>query len=169
MDRCYVRAGLNRGGSSEDIRHFASPIKKIAGTSGSARAAAQSNRSPRKVPAAVHFCVPREPEPCPSPGFVLSRAIADQVNGMNRVTMQTVRSPVVIALAVAAFGIAGMLLVDHGPWTKPHLRTAQVNYGTTAAAAQAVGARVTPTPPKPAIEPIAPGPKQAEPPNPVPP
>jgi hypothetical protein len=83
--------------------------------------------------------------------------------------MQTVRSPVVIALVVAALGIAGMLLVDHGPWTKPHLRTAQVNYGTTEAAAQAVGARVTPTAPKPAIEPIAPGPKPAEPANPVPP
>jgi hypothetical protein len=84
------------------------------------------------------------------------------------VTMSTVRSPVVVALIVATFGIVGMLLVDHGPWNKPHVKTAEVNYGTTAAAAQAVGATVTPTAPKPAIEPIAPGPKPVQPANPVP-
>ncbi|MGH6766319.1 MAG: hypothetical protein ACREC2_11950 [Bradyrhizobium sp.] len=83
------------------------------------------------------------------------------------VAMKTVRSPVVVALVVAAFGIVGMLLVDHGPWNRPHLETAQVNYGTTSAAAKAVGATVTPT--KPAIEPDAPGPKPVAPPNPVPP
>jgi hypothetical protein len=89
---------------------------------------------------------------------------------MNRdVAMQTIRSPLGVALAVAVFGVAGMLLVDHGPWNRPHLETAQVNYGTTSAAAKAVGATVTPTAPKPAIEPAAPGPKPAEPANPVPP
>jgi hypothetical protein len=90
---------------------------------------------------------------------------------MNRdVTVQTmtIRSPFGVALAVAVFGIAGMLLVDHGPWNKPHLQTAQVNYGSTSAAAKAVGARVTPTAPKSAIEPAAPGPKPTQPANPVP-
>lgn len=89
---------------------------------------------------------------------------------MNReVATQTVRSPMWVALAVAVFGISGILLVDHGPWNKPHLQTAQVNYGTTSAAARAVGATVTPTAPKPVIEPAAPGPKPAQPANPVPP
>jgi hypothetical protein len=85
------------------------------------------------------------------------------------VAMKTVRITVVVALVVAAFGIVGMLLVDHGPCNRPHLKTAQVNYGTTSAAAKAVGATVTPTAPKPAIEPDAPGPKPVAPPNPVPP
>jgi hypothetical protein len=91
------------------------------------------------------------------------------MDGMtSKLAMQTMRSPVVVALMVAAFGIVGMLLVDHGPWNKPHLKTAQVNYGTTSAAAKAVGATVTPTAPKPAIEPIPPGPKPVAPANPVP-
>ena len=81
--------------------------------------------------------------------------------------MQTIRSPMWVALAVAVFGILAILLVDHGPWNKPHLQTAQVNYGTTSAAANAVGATVTPTAPKPALEPTAPGPKPAQPANPV--
>jgi len=73
-------------------------------------------------------------------------AIANQVDGMDRdVTMQTIRSPFGVALVVAVFGIAGMLLVDHGPWNRPHQQTALVNYGTTSAAAKAVGATVTPT------------------------
>jgi hypothetical protein len=79
-----------------------------------------------------------------------------------------IHGPLAVAMAVAAFGIGAMLLVDHGPWNKPHLRTALVNYGTTSAAARAAGARVTPTLPKPAIEPAAPGPKPAQPANDVP-
>jgi hypothetical protein len=76
---------------------------------------------------------------------------------------------VIASLAVATFGILGILLVDHGPWNKPHLQTAQVNYGTTSAAAKAVGARVTPTAPKQALDPVAPGPKPAQPVDQVPP
>ena len=75
-------------------------------------------------------------------------------------------SPVVIAAAVAVLGILAMLIVDHGPWSRPHLQTAEMaNYTTTGAAAQAVGATVTPTEPKPQLEPIAPGPKPAQPAN----
>jgi hypothetical protein len=76
-------------------------------------------------------------------------------------------SPLVIAMAIAALGVLGILLVDHGPWNKPHLQTAEVHYPSTKAAANAVGATVTPTTAKPAIEPDAPGPKPAQPANPV--
>jgi hypothetical protein len=78
--------------------------------------------------------------------------------------------PVVIAIAVAVFGVLAMLIVDHGPWTKPRVHTAEVaTYKTTGDAARAVGAKVTPTAPKSELEPNVPGPKPAEPTNPAPP
>jgi hypothetical protein len=77
--------------------------------------------------------------------------------------------PIWVALGIAIFGIAAMLVVDHGPWSHPHLQTAEVaTYHTTGEAARAAGADVAPTAPKAAIEPEPPGPKQAEPPNPKP-
>ena len=77
-------------------------------------------------------------------------------------------SPVVIALAVASFGVLGMLLVDHGPWNKPNVQTAEVhNYTTTGEAARVAGAAVTPTEPKAQLEPVPPGPKPAQPANPA--
>jgi hypothetical protein len=76
--------------------------------------------------------------------------------------------PLTVASAVAIFGVLAMLLVDHGPWSHPTVQPAEVaNYHTTGAAAHAVGAQVTPTEPKPAIEPTAPGPKPAQPADPV--
>ena len=78
----------------------------------------------------------------------------------------SIRSPLGIAMVIAVFGVLGILLVDHGPWNKPHLQSAEVSYPTTKAAATAVGATVTPTEPNSAIEPVAPGPKPAQPPNP---
>jgi|1185.fasta_scaffold600245_1 hypothetical protein len=76
--------------------------------------------------------------------------------------------PVVIAIAVAVFGVLGMLLVDHGPWSRPHVQTADIaNYKTTGEAARAVGATVTPTEPRRPLEPVVPGPKPAEPTVPV--
>ncbi len=75
--------------------------------------------------------------------------------------------PVWVALAVAVFGIAAMLVVDHGPWAHPHAQDARVaTYRTTGEAARSAGAGVTQTAPKSAIEPEPPGPQQAEPPNP---
>jgi hypothetical protein len=72
--------------------------------------------------------------------------------------------PLMVALAVAIFGVLGMLIVDHGPWNRPKLQTAEmVHYTTTGAAARAVGAMVTPTTPKRELEP---GPKPAQPVNP---
>jgi hypothetical protein len=76
--------------------------------------------------------------------------------------------PIVTVSGVAMFGVLAMLVVDHGPWNRPQVQTAEVNYSTTGAAAQAVGARVTPTAPKPQLEPAAPGPKPAQPVNPEP-
>jgi hypothetical protein len=81
---------------------------------------------------------------------------------------RSMRGPVMIAAAVAVFGVIAMLVVDHGPWNRPHVQGAEVDYTTTGAAARAVGATVTPTPPKPELEPVAPGPKPAQPANPAP-
>jgi hypothetical protein len=77
--------------------------------------------------------------------------------------------PVWVALAIAMFGIAAMLLVDHGPWTRAQPQDAHMAmYHTTGEAARAAGAAVVPTEPKPAIEPEPSVPKQVEPPNPEP-
>lgn len=77
------------------------------------------------------------------------------------------RGPLMVAMAVAVFGVLAMLIVDHGPWSRPQVQTAEVaTYRTTGEAARAVGASVTPTAPKAAIEPAAPGPK-VQPNNPV--
>jgi hypothetical protein len=77
------------------------------------------------------------------------------------------RGPLMVAIAVAVLGVLAMLIVDHGPWSRALVQTAEVaTYRTTGEAAHAVGASVTPTAPKAAIEPAAPGPK-AQPNNPV--
>lgn len=79
-------------------------------------------------------------------------------------------TPLVIAIAVAALGLLGMLIVDHGPWNKPKVHTAAVaNYSTTGEAAREAGATVMPTEPKSRLEPDAPGPKPVHPANPAPP
>ena len=77
------------------------------------------------------------------------------------------RSPVAYAVAVAVFGLLSMLIVDHGPWSRPHVQTAEAHYATTSAAARAAGAKVTPTMPKPGLEPVVPGPKPVQPANPA--
>jgi hypothetical protein len=83
---------------------------------------------------------------------------------------RTAIRPVVVALAIALFGVMAMLLVDHGRWNRPDIQTAEVaNYKTTGAAARAAGASVAPTAPKSELEPAAPGPKPAQPANPTPP
>jgi hypothetical protein len=81
---------------------------------------------------------------------------------------RTLGRPVVIAMAVAVLGMLAMLIVDHGPWSRPQVQTAEVaNYKTTGEAARAAGATVRPTAPKPVLEPIAPGPKPAPPADPA--
>ena len=72
--------------------------------------------------------------------------------------------PVIVAIAVAIFGALAMLIVDHGAWSRPNLQTAEVaSHQTTGQAARAVGAAMSPTAPKPLLEPEAPGPKPAQP------
>jgi hypothetical protein len=69
-----------------------------------------------------------------------------------------------IAIAVAVGGVVALLLVHHGPWNRPVVASPAVVRNTdTAAAAKAAGAIITPTDPKPAIEPTATGPKPAQP------
>ena len=81
---------------------------------------------------------------------------------------RTLGRPVVVAMAVAGFGVLAMLIVDHGPWNRPQVQSAEAaNYRTTGEAARAVGALVTPTEPKASLEPDAPGPKPAQPANPA--
>jgi hypothetical protein len=75
--------------------------------------------------------------------------------------------PVWIALAIAIFGILAMLIVDHGPWSRAHVQTAELaNHRTTGEAARSAGAAVDQTAPRPALEPEAPGPKPVQPANP---
>jgi hypothetical protein len=77
--------------------------------------------------------------------------------------------PVMVAVAVAIFGMLAMLIVDHGPWSHPNVQTAEVaNHATTGESARAAGAAVAPTAPKPALEPEVPGPKPAQPASPDP-
>ncbi len=77
------------------------------------------------------------------------------------------RGPLMVAIAIAAFGVLAMLIVDHGPWSRPQVQTAEVaTYRTTGEAARAAGASVTQTTRKAVIEPVAPGPK-VQPNNPV--
>ncbi|WP_375313529.1 hypothetical protein WHZ77_10050 [Bradyrhizobium sp. A5] len=78
------------------------------------------------------------------------------------------RHPGVIALIVAGFTIAAMLIVDHGPWSRAKTQPAHVAmYATTGEAAHAVGANVLPTESKSPVEPERPGPKTSPTVNPV--
>jgi hypothetical protein len=91
-------------------------------------------------------------------------------NGVNLMASHPHRKsgPLIGAVIVAVVGLLALLIVDHGPWNKPHVQTRDShNYATTAEAAHAVGATVTPTAPKADIEPVAPGPKPAQPANPA--
>ena len=77
-------------------------------------------------------------------------------------------TPLLVAIAVAVLGVLGMLIVDHGPWNAPHVKTAAVaNSTTTGDAARDAGAVVVPSGPKPQLEPDAPGPKPVHPANPA--
>jgi hypothetical protein len=98
----------------------------------------------------------------PSQGFPMQ----DNHSKNEKSAKRMLRRPVVIAIAVAIFGVLAMLIVDHGPWTRPQIQTAEVaSHMTTGEAASAVGATVTPTEPAPGVEPARPGPKPAEPAN----
>ena len=75
--------------------------------------------------------------------------------------------PAIIALAISVLSVSAMLIVDHGPWTRSRVQTAEVaTYKTTGEAARAVGAQVRPTEPKTPVEPAPLAPKPVEPVNP---
>jgi hypothetical protein len=77
------------------------------------------------------------------------------------------KGPALVALAIAIFGVLAMLIVDHGPWSRARIETAEVaDHRTTGQSARSAGAAVQQTAPKPALEPQAPGPKPAQPANP---
>ena len=77
--------------------------------------------------------------------------------------------PLKVAMSVAALGVLGMLIVDHGPWNKPKVQPAfMANYSSTGEAARAAGAKVMPTESKLQVEPEPPMPKPVHPANPAP-
>lgn len=79
-------------------------------------------------------------------------------------------TPLRVAIAVAVLGVLSMLVVDHGPWSKPKVQHPMVaNYSTTGEAARAAGAQVMPTEPKLDVEPNPPMPKPVHPANTAPP
>jgi hypothetical protein len=118
--------------------------------------------------------VPRwiDEEPSSSPGF-------DFVKGNQRgfqmakdlTEGQSARgagAPLKVAIAVAVFGVLGMLIVDHGPWNKPKVQHPVIaNYSNTGEAARAAGAQVMPTEPRLQVEPEPPVPKPVHPVNPA--
>jgi hypothetical protein len=71
--------------------------------------------------------------------------------------------PLVIAIVAAVLGLCSMLIFDHGLWDRRVESPLVVRYESTADAAKGAGATVTPTTPKPALEPAAPGPKRVQP------
>jgi hypothetical protein len=91
---------------------------------------------------------------------------------MNRrhfdVPSSLIAHPAMIALAVSVLSVLAMLIVDHGPWSRPHIQTAELaTHKTTGEAARAAGAEVRPTEPKAPLEPAPLAPKQVQPANPI--
>jgi hypothetical protein len=77
-------------------------------------------------------------------------------------------APLKAALAVAVLGVIALLVVDHGPWSKPKVQPAfMASYSSTGEAARAVGAKVIPTEPRLQVEPEPPVPKPVHPVNPA--
>ena len=78
-------------------------------------------------------------------------------------------APLKVAIAVALLGVLSMLVVDHGPWSKPKVQHPMVaNYSTTGEAARAAGAQVMPTERRLEVEPDPPMPQPVHPANPEP-
>jgi hypothetical protein len=72
-----------------------------------------------------------------------------------------------ISLAIALICAGALALLVRDRWNRPEIKTAeQARYATTGQVAQSAGARVLPTDPKLAVEPVPAGPKPAQPSNP---
>jgi hypothetical protein len=62
--------------------------------------------------------------------------------------------PIAVEVAVATCGLLSLVIVNHGPWNRPQVQSPEfARFTTTGDAAQAAEAKVTPTEPKPALEP----------------
>ena len=130
-------------------------------------------RNPRIVPENRSWRTTAFPELSLSLRFI-SREESFKVNSMSTDLSKNKarfgrggRSPLVYAVAVAVIGLVSMLIVDHGPWNRPHVGAAEAHYASTSAAARAAGATVTPTLPKSGLEPEPPVPKPVQPANPA--
>ena len=77
--------------------------------------------------------------------------------------------PLIAGTAVAAVGLLALLLFDHGVWNNSPVQSeTMVQSATTTRTAQAAGATVTATPKSIPLQPIASGPKPAQPATPDP-
>lgn len=125
------------------------------------------------VPSNPCFLAGSKAEQWSSPGFDSRIEInpgSKMTSELSRQSHRTRRggTPLAVAIAIAVVGVLGMLVVDHGPWNKPHAKTAVVaNMTTTGDAARNAGATVIPTEPKRLLEPEAPGPRPVHPVNPA--
>ena len=79
-----------------------------------------------------------------------------------KIRQKEIGRPLAIAAAVAVLSAAAFLIVEFGPWDRE--APEQPDRAATKAAAQAAGAKITPTQPKLAVEPTPPGPKPVQPP-----
>jgi len=74
---------------------------------------------------------------------------------------------VIVTAAVAVVSVASLTLLVRDRWHPPEIKPAEAaSRSPTGDAARAAGATILPTDPKLAIEPVAPGPKRAQPANP---
>jgi hypothetical protein len=72
--------------------------------------------------------------------------------------------PLKVALGIALVSVVSLTMLVRDRWHNPEVKPAeQAQYSMTGEAAHAVGAQVIPTDPKLSVEPVAPGPKQAQP------
>src|ERR1700731_2703245 len=82
------------------------------------------------------------PEPRQPSAIISQEETSGRIRQMNNdrsknkdYSKRTLRGPVVVAIAVAVFGVLAMLVVDHGPWSRPNVEAAETaNYKTTGAA-----------------------------------
>lgn len=85
---------------------------------------------------------------------------------MRQANIRRTTLPIAIALIVAGVGLLALLILNYGPWNRPHAESAEDSRSaTTEAAADAVGAMVTPTEPKLTMEAKPPGPAPVQPAN----
>ena len=77
-------------------------------------------------------------------------------------------APLKVAIAVAVFGVLGILIFDYASWNRPKVQHVIATYSNTGEAARAAGAQVMPGEPKLQVEPEPPVPKAIHPVNPAP-